>query len=343
MDNVAIVKNPCVSVDKKIPSDGSFKVAKMSKLEKTPKIQTLSARWQKELAKLETVVSKVTNTAAMVMDKLFASTTDFYSKALRDGARKLKVNEIVANKSRAYYGVHNAIVITKKEEPVKDVAEAINNITIEEEKVQEEEPTVDSRMSRLERTGEVYANNANAEYEEPKENKIINTPTRFERYNENPYDALINDNANVAAQNENSLDNRVKSSDTRGGDPNLYNELIHGAKADDVSSQLLEAKNRLSNAQKERAKAKAVNKSLEDEIANIRKTIDNIKREKQEKAERELSNTLNMLDATKEEILGETRKYDNLQGELAELIRQRDNLLNGSSVYEDNVYSRSRM
>ena len=341
MDNVTIVTNPCVSVDKKIPSDGSFKVAKMSKLEKTPKIQTLSARWQKELAKLETTVSKVADTAAVVMEKLMASSTDFYKKTLREGARKLKVNKIVADKSKNYYGIHDAIVIEKKVEPIKeDISNVINNITIEEKK---EEPIVDSRMSRLERTGEVFNNKTNFEYEEPKENKVINTPTRFERHNENPYDALINDNVNTVVHDDINLDNRVKISETRGGDPNLYNELIHGSKNDDVSSQLLEAKNKLSNAQKERAKAKAVNKSLEDEIANIRKTIDNIKREKQEKDERELSNTLNMLDATKEEILGETRKYDNLQEELAELIRQRDSLLNGGSVYENDGYSRSRM
>ncbi len=341
MDNVAIVANPCVSVDRRISSDGTFKVAKMSKLEKSPKIQTLSARWQKELAKLEKVVSKVTNTAAMVMNKLSVSLVDFYEKTLREGVRKLKVNEMVADKGRACYGIHNAIVIEKKVEPIKeDIPSEINNITIDD--VKKEEPVNDVRMSRLERTGEVFTNNKNVVKEEISENNFSNSPiTRFERYSDNMYDALINDNP--VKQNENDYEEHTRSMETKGGDPNLYNELIHGSKNDDVSMQLLEAKNRLSNAKKEKAKAQAVNKSLEDEIASVRKAIDAIKKEKQEKDERELSNTLNMLDATKEEILGETRRYDNLQGELAELIRQRDNLLNGGSVYEDNVYSRSRM
>ena len=238
------------------------------------------------------------------------------------------------SQSRNVYGKHDGIVLAKKEEVVNEVVEEkVNNIV-------KEEPVVDSRMSRLERTNEDYTSNREPEYSEPQINKVVNTPTRFERYNENPYEALINDNAPTT----NDFEERTKTSETRGGDPNLYNELIHGAKNDDVSSQLLDARNKLSNAQKEKAKAKAVNKSLEDEVANLRKTIEAIKREKQEQDEKELSNTLNMLEATKEEILGETRKYDNLQEELAELIRQKDSLLNGTSSYDNsNNFSRSRM
>lgn len=342
MDNIAIVGNPCVSVDKKISSDGSFKVAKMSKLENTPKIQTLAARWQKELAKIDSTVTKVVNSATNIMEKIGIVVTDYYEKLTNEGARKLKVNPIVANKTKSYYGTHNAIIIEKKkEELVQDsIPNTINDITIDE--VRNDEQVADSRMSRLERNEETFVDNRNVEREMPVENKVTNTPiTRFDRYSENPYDALINDSSNKQVEDEYESHTRV--TETKGGDPNLYNELIHGAKNSDVSSQLLDARNKLSNAQKEKAKAKAVNKSLEDEVMKLRETIAAIKREKQEKDEMELSNTLNMLEATKEEILGETRKYDNLQEELAELIRQRDSLLNGGSAYENSNYSRGRM
>ena len=49
-----------------------------------------------------------------------------------------------------------------------------------------------------------------------------------------------------------------------------------------------------------------------------------------------------MLQTAKEEILGETRKYDNLQEELANLIRERDALLKSPFVNKDDDYSSTR-
>ncbi len=350
MDNVAIEGNPYVSENTIVTSDGTFKVAKMSNKAETPKIQTLSSRWMKELAKAQKIVDKVTsheNGLDLVLGRLGAESIDYYSELQNSGVRKLKVNRIVADKSKKVYGFHNAIVVKKEEpikEPVVNVEEKINDINLEEVYENPVSDTRDTRMSRLERTGDsVNINNfENQEMKRqtPPVNDIINTPSRFERHMETPFDALINDN-NESSINDKKENEQVKVSETRGGDPNLYNKLIHGSEKNDISIRLQDAKSKLYTANEEKEKAKAVNASLEQDVEKVRKEIEKIKKDKQEKEERELSNTLNMLQAAKEEILGETRRYDNLQEELAELIRQRDNLL-GSSSYNDDNYSRNR-
>lgn len=332
--NIAFEGNPYLGSGNKVFSDGSFKVAKMNVETKVP---NLVANWEKELAKMSTVVSQVGSPNYgndLILGRLGIESLDYYARIKRENAKKLKVNPIVANKSKAVYGIKEAI---KLDEPVMN--NIVNDSTLTRSDVHKED-VVDTRMSRLERTGEIPTVDVNRETTMKREtpsisSNVINTPTRFERNNEStPFEALINDN-NIGAHAEKAEDNSVKTSET-GGDPNLYTKLIHGD--NDISARLMEAKNKLSTANEEREKARAVNASLEAEVASVKKTIEELKKKQEEKAEQELNNTLNMLQTAKEDILGETRKYDNLQEELAELIRQRDNLLNG---YNNEGYSRS--
>ncbi len=335
--NIAFEENPYLGTGTNVVSDGGYRVAKMSA---STKIPTLLARWQSEVAKLnkvsETRVEGSVKKEAVSNDTE-KSIVDFYSEVLSISARKLKVNPVVVNKARGAYGVRKAISLNDNV-----VEEEAQELSLSREELRKEEVS-DTRMSRLERTGEMPVINENREVTMKREtpsisNDVINTPTRFERHNETtPFDALINDNAGVRMEKE---EERVTRSAETGGDPNLYNKLIHGN--DDISKRLAEAKNKLSTANEEREKARAVNASLEAEVASVRKTIEELKRNQQAQAEQELNNTLNMLQTTKEEILGETRKYDNLQEELAELLRQRDSLLGNDSRTDDN-FSRGRM
>ena len=341
--NIAFEENPYLGVNTNVVSDGGYRVAKMSASTKVP---TLKARWESELAKIvkpAAPVQEVVTEAPKVslMDKLDLTMADYYSEVSSISARKLKVNPVVVNKSKNAYGVREAVVL-KKEEPVK-VEPIVNEVPLTREEVHKEE-TADTRMSRLERTGEIPTVEENREVTMKREtpsinSNVINTPTRFERHNEpTPFDALINDNAGVHAEKEN-VEVANHSNERTGGDPNLYTKLIHGD--NDISKRLEDARNKLSTANEEREKARAVNASLEAEVANVRRTIEELKRKQDEKAEQELNNTLNMLQTTKEEILGETRKYDNLQEELAELLRQRDSLMNGNNYSGEDGFSRS--
>ena len=343
MDNITIRENPYI--EGKSKNDGLFKIAKMSNKEETPKIQTLKARWEKELASL--AKNNFSSPSAVdknnsLMDRLGLLNKDYYNDTKTVGARKLKVNSIVADKSKKFYGIHDAVVVEKKEIVVPHKEEN-QNVDFVHEEIKHEEPIQDTRMSRLERTGEIPTNtvlNQEMKRTTPEINDIINTPTRFERHIETPFDDLINDN-NINTRVEKNINEQVRQTETKGGDPNLYTKLIHGKEEVDISVRLQDAKSKLYTANEEKEKAKAVNASLAADVENVRREIEKIKREKKEKEERELSNTLNMLQAAKEEILGETRKYDNLQEELAELIRQRDNLL-GNQSFDDDSYSRRK-
>ena len=336
--NIAFEGNPYLGSDNKVFSDGSFKVAKMNVETKVP---NLIANWEKELAKMSTIASQVGSPNYgndLILGRLGIKSLDYYARIKRENAKKLKVNPIVANKSKTVYGIKEAI---KLDEPVMN--NIVNDSTLTRSDAHKED-VVDTRMSRLERTGEIPIINESSEVTMKREtpsinNDVINTPTRFERHNEaTPFDALINDKTSSRVEKEQVEMSR--STERTGGDPNLYTKLIHGN--NDISARLMDAKNKLSTAKEEREKARAVNASLEAEVANVRKTIEELKKKQEEKAEQELNNTLNMLQTAKEEILGETRKYDNLQEELAELLRQRDSLLNGNSTsYGDDNYSRS--
>ena len=341
--DITFEENPYLEGKNIVLSDGTFKIAKMSASTKAPAVVS---NWEKEISKMKSIVDKVGSQSYgmdLILGRLGMESIDYYANYKKESARKLKVNPIVANKAKKAYGVHDAVILETKEEVFEDKQDTKNNLPSEE--IMNEE-VVDTRMSRLERTNDIEppVNDYKdvMQRETPINNSnVINTPTRLERYNETPFDSLINDN-NSQPLKEN-VDVNNKTSEITGGDPNLYNKLIHGSEENDVSIRLQDAKSKLYTAKEEREKAKAVNANLEAEVESVRKTIEKIKRERKELEERELSNTLNMLQATKEEILGETRKYDNLQEELAELIRQRDSLINNSSFSKEEKYSRSRV
>ena len=247
----------------------------------------------------------------------------------KNGTRKLKVSEIVANKSRKYFANNKPQKIeVKMPEPVVN------------EQPEIEKPISDTRMSRLERTGELNK----IDLKEEPSNNIINTPDRFmEKEVVNPYESLINDKENTPLTRE-SIHNEEKIGEQNmGGDPNLYTKLVHGKDDnfadDEISVKLQEAISKLGVANEEKEKAKAVNASLEAEVANVRETLERIKKEKEAQEQKVLENTLNMLKDAKAEILDETRRYDNLQEELRALIKERDALLKSPFVNKDDDYS----
>ena len=192
--NIAFEGNPYLGSGNKVFSDGSFKVAKMNVETKVP---NLVANWEKELAKMSTVVSQVGSPNYgndLILGRLGIESLDYYARIKRENAKKLKVNPIVANKSKAVYGIKEAI---KLDEPVMN--NIVNDSTLTRSDVHKED-VVDTRMSRLERTGEIPTVDVNRETTMKREtpsisSNIINTPTRFERSNEStPFEALINDN-----------------------------------------------------------------------------------------------------------------------------------------------------
>lgn len=323
--------NTIIDFPKKGLREGN-KVAKLS----TVKRDKLVSRYKTSLAEIkrnlptENASNIVSNENSILNNIVMVD----YSNNNLSGSRKLKVSEVVTNKSRMYYKKNH--VVEKKEE--------LRSPEVVEQKVNTELPVSDTRMSRLERTGELNK----IDLREEPVNNIINTPDRFvEKEKVNPYESLINDKEETPLTRESIHNDEKNAEQNMGGDPNLYTKLVHGKDdsfgSDEVSVKLQEAISKLGIANEEKEKAKAVNASLEAEVANVKETLERLRKEKEKQEQKVLENTLSMLKNAKEEILDETRRYDNLQEELASLIKERDALLKSPFVNSEDEYSTRKM
>ena len=249
----------------------------------------------------------------------------------KNGTRKLKVSGVVTNKSKRYYDFSK---------PQVDKEVTMQGDVVPQDT---EMPFGSTRVSRLERTGELNK----IDLKDTTQNNIINTPDRFMQPEPvNPYESLINDkeekdNTPLTRESVHSEEKNVEQN--MGGDPNLYTRLVHGKDDnftdDEISVKLQDAISKLGVANEEKEKAKAVNASLEAEVASVREALEKIKKEKEAQEQKVLENTLSMLKDAKAEILDETRRYDNLQEELKALIKERDALLKSPFVNKDENYS----
>ena len=301
------------------------KVAKLS----TAKRDQLVYRYKTTILEKEKDIPKsVTSTSDDEKDINALDNIDILSfdkKSVNNGTRKLKINEIILEKSKSFYNKNRVDEEKKYNENVRN--------SLEEE---QETSLNDTRISRLERTSELSRLDINND-------NIINTPDRFMKKEEeraSMYDSLINEPSIPTRESIHTEDKIQETS--MGGDPNLYTKLVHGNgenSSDEMSIKLQEAISKLGVANEEKEKAKAVNASLAAEVENVRETLARIRKEKEAQEQKVLENTLNMLKAAKEEILDETRKYDNLQEELASLIKERDALLKSPFVNQNDDYS----
>ena len=342
INNIAIVGNPC-GIGEKISTDGTYKVAKMSNLDKTPKIQNLLKRWQNELAKVAVVSNQVKATVTEkvtkgidVLNDANANVKDFFYNSFRNGARKLKVKKFVADKSLNTYGIHEGIVL-KVEEPQKEVVSENNinyvntyaNMTARKE-LAGDKPMMDSRLSRLERTGEMPVVSEPREMKRSEnvyDNPVINTPTRFERYNETPFDALINDNANVSSVPvENNFENRERSFETKGGDPNLYSKLIHGATNSNIDEELI-------RAQKERDEARRINEETLAYLEELKRKVQENELIIRQQEEKEEQTKRALIEEANQEALGLTKNFRDLTNQVSKyekMLHDQEARLNGS-------------
>ena len=308
-----------------------IKIAKLSTLKR----DAIIYKYNRKLSELHSTMNNSNVSMVNASSKSDMTTLDnisiieFKNNCKNNGTRKLKVSKVVPDKSKKYY-LKNQIVTSMPEvNTPKD-----DNLSHE---VSEEVPMSDTRMSRLGRTEEINK----IAIDETPANNIINTPERFIEKSNNPYESLINDKEpNINQMTRESIHNEDKSEQNMGGDPNLYTKLVHGKDDNyantEISSKLQNAINELDIAKSEREQAKAVNATLEAEVANVRETLDRLRREKDAQEKKALEDTLSMLKDAKADILDETRKYDNLQEELKALIKERDALLKSPFVNKDN-------
>ena len=196
-------------------SDKTFRLAKLNNTTKRP---VLENRYNAELAKMKQIVNQVTEhkpiqevreqRIELAINNSEFSEFMFPQNVNNTGARKLKVNNMVKEKTTKCYNTY-LVNNVKKEEPVVASPTINVNQAVEAPHVVTEPPVINvpkenvepmetSRMSRLYRTGEMPTLEVNNDVQ--KGSDVINTPSRFEKQENNPlYEAahaLINDEVN---------------------------------------------------------------------------------------------------------------------------------------------------
>lgn len=376
MNNVTFQNNPQDNSRVVVLTRGEHLDAKAAKLDNKTKRPALVGHYNDELAKMVKIVEEVKSENHgydAALGRLGISTVYYAAYAQNVSARKLKVKggvvdkNVLAKYNKSIVGMKPIINMPKQEEPIhpsinsdliaqfvessdKDsspMVATVNNPTITMPKESFNNDLSDTRVRRLERTGEIPI--VREELPTYSQSNVINTPERFVP----KQDAPVNPVNNVTAfpsrmermQKEQVEVNREEPISVNRATPEIgqgakeldkINNLMHGSEAGDLSIEIQNAHRRLEEAVKENRRVVNQSASIEEEIRNVKATVEKLRKEKAEAQQRELDKTLDMIEATKEENLGATRRMTNLQAELAELIRQRDEMLNDTS------YSRGR-
>ena len=376
MNNVTFQNNPQDNSRVVVLTRGEHLDAKAAKLDNKTKRPALVGHYNDELAKMVKIVEEVKSENHgydAALGRLGISTVYYAAYAQNVSARKLKVKggvvdkNVLAKYNKSIVGMKPIINMPKQEEPIhpsinsdliaqfvessdKDSSPMVmtfNKPTITMPKESFNNDLSDTRVRRLERTGEIPI--VREELPTYSQSNVINTPERFVP----KQDAPVNPVNNVTAfpsrmermQKEQVEVNREEPISVNRATPEIgqgakeldkINNLMHGSEAGDLSIEIQNAHRRLEEAVKENRRVVNQSASIEEEIRNVKATVEKLRKEKAEAQQRELDKTLDMIEATKEENLGATRRMTNLQAELAELIRQRDEMLNDTS------YSRGR-
>ena len=314
MNNVAFLDNP-YKEGVIAPTRGVALDAKAAKLNNTAKRPFVVKHWQENRPKLSFEFNKEVNNKSKDYNSLLKSnglTAVSHEKNVNSlGAKKLRVNKIVNIKTSTIY----RSVEKEKIEPKEEVQSLINQINIvpTTAELSNEEQKREDVHGRHEKTGEIPVETVK---EAVRNNSI---PSRMER------NAL--DHEEVAKDN-------LPTKEPKAGDMDLYNDLLHNEKEDDVSRQLQGARQELSLEKEESKKlAEQYGKAVK-ELEELKEDLENKKRIKAQQEKRELTETLNNIETLKRENLERTSNLSSIQAEIARLKAEKQAM--ESTLYEEN-------
>lgn len=332
--NIAITDNPYVDESTVISSRGVMTDAKIAKLNNKTKRPVLVANWEKGRPVINVVSANVEETKVenrdydSLLDNIGIKALQYSQSVNSTGAKKLRVNKIVISKTKTIYNVVNKEEIREIEEvkevkeirPIEENRELVNQINALSMPGVSEAKREDVH-GRHEHTGEVPVDDIK-EAIRNEVNQRIPTISRMER------NAL--EHENVA-----KIDEAPKA-----GDIDLYNNLLHSDKDDDVSRQLQGAREELSIEKEESKKlAEQYGKAVR-ELEELKSDLENRRRMKAQQEKRELTETLNNIETLKRENLERTSDLSSIQAEIAKLKAEKEAM--ESSIYQDSPRSFGR-
>ena len=310
--NIQFTSNPYEGID--IISRGVTVDAKVAKLNNTTKRPVLVTNWEKgrpviKISQEAVVEEKVENhDYDALLDKIGARAVD-YKKATKSlGAKKLRVNKIVLEKTgKVYDAVKKENV--EEEEIKQTLVNQINELTMPEE-------------SREEVHGkhEVPVKDIQEAIRQELTQQTPSVTTRVERN---------------ASNHELETKEEFPKEEVKATDMDLYNNLIHssGVKDDDVSRQLREIREKISYEKAESKKlAEQYDRAIR-ECEELKNDIETKKRLKAQQEQRELAETTNEYETIRRANLEKTTNLSSIQAELARLKAEKEAM--ESAMYND--------
>ena len=322
--NFAITGNPYENESTNVATRGVMTDAKIAKLNNTTKRPVLVANWEKGRPSISIVSASVEEVPVVnrdydsLLDNIGMKALNYHQGVNSTGAKKLRVNKIVISKTKTIYEA------VKKEEVKEENNDLVSQINALSEPAVEEVKREDLH-GRHEHTGEIPVN----DIKEAIRNEMTqNIPviSRMEK-NAQEHEKVI------------STDEALRQ-EPKAGDIDLYNNLLHSAKEDDVSRQLQGAREELSLEKEESKKlAEQYGKAVR-ELEELKNDIENKRRMKAQQEKRELTETLNNIETLKRENLERTSDLSSIQAEIAKLKAEREAM--ESSIYQDSSRSFGR-
>ena len=297
--NYTIIENPYVGEKSIVTTRGVMTDAKVAKLNNDKKKPALVRHWEelRPVVKVATPSPAVPKDYRSLLDGVGITPVNYGQIVANSGAKKLRVNKIVNDKAKNVYNNSN------KEDVVPE-APVANEQHIDIPPVQNSNPFVPNvdnsdLRGRHEKTGEIPVSEVKQALENglPQDNNTFSYTTRSER-NTTP---------------------EVKQ-ESKAGDMDLYNNLLHNAnESDDVSRQLQGARNQLSIEKEENRKLAEQYGEAVKELARLKEDIEVTKKQKEQKAKEELSITLKSIENLQKENLERTSDLTSIQSEIARL------------------------
>lgn len=314
--NIQFTANPYNGKD--VISRGVTVDAKIAKLNNITKRPVLVAKWEQGMPKeMPQVVSKEEpKDYSSLLENLGMTTVEYAKEANNSGAKKLRVNKIVNEKTSKVYENSEKTSLTPQEE----VVNLINQISITPAPVEAKEEVKEEVHGRHEKTGEVPVTDIRDAIRQELTGAIPVVSSRMER--------------NASSHENVEFKEETPKEEPKATDMDLYNNLIHGDKAvDDVSRQLQGAREELSIEKEESKKLAEQYSKAVRELEELKVDVENKKRAKAQQEKRELTETLNNIKTLKEENLAKTSDLSSIQAEIAKLKAEKEAM--ESVMYDD--------
>ena len=285
--NYTVIENPYENESTVIATRGVMNDAKVAKLNNDKKKPALIRHWEslRPEPKASPLVESAPKDYQALLDNVGIKVVNYGTDVNNTGAKKLRVNKIVTEKTRNIYNNSSREDVVAEEAP--SLVEAV-----EEEITEQVQDVVEDTRGRHEKTAEINV----AEIQEAVKEDTL-TYSRAEK--------------NQVPENK---------PETKAGDMDLYNNLLHSVSpTDDVSRQLQGARNQLSIEKEESRKLAEQYGEAVKELEKLKEEVEVTKREKEQKAKEELSMTLKSIENLQKENLERTSDLTSIQSEIARL------------------------